>query len=114
MALIAAPSLLNAADQAKTGAVKANISVAASSVTSRFATINETATQAATAVITTLNSNNINPVNSANPAFTSNGTAAGSVVLTPDDPTDSITITGYDKTGTLILTKVINAPAINS
>lgn len=112
LALIAAPSLLNAADQAKNGAVKANISASASSVTSQFAlNTTQTATQSATSVVTALNANNTNPIDSANPAFSLTGTAPGSVVLTPNDATDQITITGYDKKSAVLLTKVIAAPS---
>lgn len=114
LALIAAPSLLNAADQAKSGAVKGNISAAASTVTSKFALdTTDTATTIASAVVTQLNTSNTNPVNSTNPAFATSGTSPGSVVLTGDNVNDNITITGYDKSGNLLLTKVINAPASN-
>ena len=114
LALIAAPTLLNAADQAKVGTVKANISSVSSSITSRFAlNSNETATQSATAVVTALNANNTNPINSANAAFALAGTAPGSVVLTPDDTAAQVTIKGYDKNSNVVLTKVIAAPSSN-
>ena len=72
LALIAAPSLLNAADQAKEGTVKANISAAASSVTSRIAldlsTTNTTA-DIADAIVTDLNAENKNPFDTTAVAF---------------------------------------------
>ena len=112
LALIAAPTLLNAADQAKNGAVKANISAAASSITSQFAlNTSNTATQSATAVVTTLNANNTNPIVSANAAFLIAGTAPGSVVITPNDALDQVTITGYDKNSAVLLTKIVAAPS---
>ena len=114
LALIAAPSLLNAADQAKDATVKANESAAASSVTSRFAlNTTDTATQIATAVATELNSENKNPVDAAAAAFATSGTAPGSVVITADDNADSIVITGYGKKGNLLITKTVKAPASN-
>lgn len=114
LALIAAPSLLNAADQAKDATVKANESAAASSVTSRFAlNTNDTATEIATAVVTELNAENKNPVDDADSAFATSGTVPGSVVVTADDGTDSIVITGYGKKGNLLVTKTVKAPASN-
>ncbi|MDD3149830.1 MAG: prepilin-type N-terminal cleavage/methylation domain-containing protein [Candidatus Gastranaerophilales bacterium] len=114
LALIAAPTLLNATDQAKEGTVKANISAAASSITSRFAlNTNDTATEIATAVADALNADNTNPIDDANAAFSTAGTAAGSVVLTGDNNTDTITIIGYDKNQAALLTKVVAAPADN-
>jgi len=114
LALIAAPSLLNAADQAKDATVKANISAAASSVTSRLAlNTTDTASETATAVADELNADNKNPIDVDNAAFATSGTAAGSVVLTADDATDSIVITGYDKDGSNLLTKTVKAPASN-
>jgi len=114
LALIAAPSLLNATDQAKEGTVKANVSAAASSVTSRFAlNTNDTATEIAQAVVDELSTNNTNPIDDANAAFDIAGTAAGSVVLAGDNGTDIITITGYDKDGAALITKTVSAPADN-
>lgn len=114
LALIAAPTLLNATDQAKEGTVKANVSAAASSITSRFAlNTNDSATDIATAVADELNANNINPMDDANAAFATTGTAAGSVVLAGDNTADVITITGYDKSQVSLITKVVAAPADN-
>jgi len=115
LALIAAPSLLNAADQAKDATVKANESAAASSVTSRFALNdnNDTASEIATAVADELNGENKNPVDATAVAFATGGTAPGSVVLTADDATDTIVITGYGKQGDLLVTKTVKAPASN-
>ena len=112
LALIAAPTMLNAADKAKDGAVKANVSAAASSVTSRFAlNTNETATEVADGVVGVLNPENENPMDDANAAFATSGTAAGSVVLAADDAANTITINGYDKNGASVLQKVVAAPA---
>ncbi|OGI04433.1 MAG: hypothetical protein A2287_07665 [Candidatus Melainabacteria bacterium RIFOXYA12_FULL_32_12] len=112
LALIAAPTLLNAADQARNGAVKANISAAASSVTSRFALNGtETATQVATNVAASLNTNNKNPITGTGAAYsTTAGAAEGIVTLVGTDATDSIEIKGYGVGGTELITKVINAP----
>lgn len=114
LALIAAPSLLNAADQAKDSVVKANESAAASSITSQFA-LNSTlaASAIATSVAGTLNGQNKNPVDATKAAFATTGTVAGSVVLTADDATDTIVVTGYGKKGDLLITKTIAAPAAN-
>ena len=114
LALIASPTLLNASDQAKNGTVKANVSAASSSVTSKFALeTTKTATEVADETVADLNTDNTNPIDSANPAFATSGTAAGSVVLTPDDANDLIVITGHDKNQAVILTKRIAAPANN-
>ena len=114
LALIAAPSLLNAADQARNATVMANESAAASSVTSRFAlNSSDAASVIADAIATELNAETTNPINDANPAFATAGTAPGSVVLTADDANDEIVITGYDKDGTLLVTKTVKAPASN-
>lgn len=114
LALIASPTLLNASDQAKNGTVKANVSAASSSVTSKFALeTTKTASDVADEVVADLNTDNTNPIDSANPAFATSGTAAGSVVLTPDDANDQIVITGHDKDQAVILTKRIAAPANN-
>lgn len=111
LALIAAPSLLNATDQAKEGTVKANVSAAASSITSRFALkTTEAASDVATNVVADLNTDNTNPIDDANPAFATGGTAAGSVVLAGDDATDTVTINGYDADGKSIITKRVAAP----
>lgn len=114
LALIAAPTLLNAADQAKEGTVKANVSAAASSVTGRFALkSDESATTVATTVVGQLNPENTNPINDANAAFATSGTAPGSVVLAGDNNTNSIVIRGYKKDGTVLITKTVEAPADN-
>ncbi len=114
LALIAAPTLLNAADQAKNATVKANVSAAASSVTSQFAlNSSDSATDIADTVTAALSANNTNPIDDANAVFATSGTAAGSVVLTGDNTTDQITIIGYDKDATVILTKVVAAPSDN-
>jgi len=111
LALIAAPMLLNATDQAKNGTVSANVSAASSSVTSRIALHSEeTATTVATNVANDLSADNTNPIDDGNAAFATSGTAAGSVVLTGNNTENSVTISGYDKNGNAFITKVINAP----
>lgn len=114
LALIAAPSLLNAADRAKEGTVKANVSAAASTATSKLALNdnNTAATTLAGEVITDLNDggNNKNPFD-VNAAPFADAAAAGAVVVTGDDAANSITVTGYAKDGTTVLiTKTVNAP----
>jgi len=117
LALIAAPSLLNAADRAKEGTVKANVSAAASTATSKLAlelTPTNLAGAIATDVIDDLNANgeNKNPVDDTIDAFGAAAAPGAVVVTAPDD--DTITITGYGKDGaTILLTKTINAPASN-
>jgi len=114
LALIAAPALLNAADEARNGAVRANVSAAASSVTSRMALSGGmTATQIATQVAGDLNANNSNPVTGvAQTAFSdAGGAAAGVVDITGDDNADTVTIVGYDKDSAALVTKVIAAPS---
>lgn len=114
LALIAAPALLNAADTAKAGAVKANVSAAASTVTSKFALkTTETAAEIITAVVAQLNVNNKNPFTGAAGPFVDGDTAAiGAVTLSDGGTTpDSIIIKGYGKTAaTLLVTKTINSP----
>ena len=118
LALIAAPTLLNAADQAKEGAVKANVSAAASSITSQFALHSDkTSALVASDVADALNSNNKNPfTNAANPFAIAANSGAGTVSLVAGvdaNGTDIITINGYKKDGTSIITKVVSAPADN-
>jgi type IV pilus assembly protein PilA len=114
LALIAAPSLLNATDEARNGTVKANVSAAASSVTSRFALKNtETPTEVAAAVVASLNTDNDNPINTAYSAFATSGTNPGSVVLVPDDTNDLIVITGYDSESHSLISKQVLAPQSN-
>ena len=113
LALIAAPALLNAADQAKAGAVKANMSAAASTVTSQFAlSTPQTAAQIATAVVAKLNDNNKNPYGTTDAPFSTSATAVTGVVTIVDGATtpDTIIIKGYGKDAALLLTKTISAP----
>lgn len=114
LALIAAPNLLNAADQSKDSVVKSNECAASSSIISLFA-LNSTlkASEIATAVVGILNAQNKNPVDVTKTAFATSGTVAGSVVLTANDATDTITITGYGKNGNLLLTKTVSASENN-
>jgi type IV pilus assembly protein PilA len=116
LALIAAPTLLNAADQAKNAAVKANVSAAASSITSRFALESASpATDIAGDVATALNINNKNPITgAADPFVAAASGAAGQVALSANDDTDAIDIIGYDKDGVALLTKTVAAPANNA
>ncbi|MDD3014125.1 MAG: prepilin-type N-terminal cleavage/methylation domain-containing protein [Candidatus Gastranaerophilales bacterium] len=113
LALIAAPSLLNAADQAKEGTVKANVSAAASSITSRFALkTSEAATTVASTIATQLNTDNKNPFDEANDAFSTTAVTEGTVNLTGDDTNGYITITGYGKDAASVITKkVYQAPS---
>lgn len=114
LALIAAPSLLNAADRAKEGTVKANVSAAASTATSKLAlelTAANTTADIVGDVITDLNAggDNKNPFDAALPAFAA-AAASGTVAVTALDA-DSIVIEGYAKDGTTVLIKkTINAP----
>lgn len=113
LALIAAPSLLNAADRAKEGTVKANVSAAASTASSKLAldlTTTNTTQDIVDDSIAELNDNgnNKNPVDDTADAFAA-AAAPGAVVLTATDA-DTITVVGYDKNGNALITKTLNAP----
>ena len=111
LALIAAPNLLDAVDQAKNAAVMANQRAAASSITTRFDLKGETiATDVAADVVAELNTESVNPIDDANPAFATAGTAPGSVVLAGDDANALILIIGYDKDGAMLFSKTMRAP----
>lgn len=112
LALIAAPTLLNAADQARNGTVLANVSAAASSVTSQFAlNSGQAATTVATTVATALNTNNQNPIDSTTTPFVAAASGTkGQVSLDADDTNNQVTIKGYDKGGAALITKVVAAP----
>jgi prepilin-type N-terminal cleavage/methylation domain-containing protein len=107
LALIAAPTLLNAADKAKEGAVKANVSSAASTVTTRLAVEEEDAPTAAATAVTQLNSAGTNddtaddaksPFNSEVNAFVSAASGgAGQVSLDGSESDDMVIIKGWDK-----------------
>ncbi len=117
LALIAAPTLLNAADKAKDAAVQGNVSAAATSVTSQFALdSSQTYSTMITNVVSDLNDTNTNPIDDAVDAFASSGTCSssvkGQVILTSDS--DSITITGCGIDGTAVITKTIQDPSVAS
>ncbi len=119
LALIAAPTLLNAADKAKDAAVQGNVSAAATSVTSQFAldSSQEYSTMISN-VVNDLNDggNNTNPIDDEVAAFADTGTCSssvkGQVILTSDD--DSITITGCDINGDGKFIKTIKDPSVAS
>ena len=118
LALIAAPTLLNAADKAKEGAVKANTSAAASTVIT-YLTVDEMPSDQAIAM-TIENLNNagtpdypdddaMSPFNREEYAF-GNSPGPGVVVLTPQD-LYTVNITAYGKDGVCIIAeKTITAP----
>ena len=125
LALIAAPTLLNAADKAKEGAVKANVSAAASTVTTQLTVVELDAADAATEATDDLNSagtddlddDAISPFAARGataaeaPAFEdSDSPAAGVVTLV--DAGEAVTITGYGKNSTALIgaTKTVSAP----
>ncbi len=118
LALIAAPSLLNAADRAKEGTVRANVSSAASTATSQLAldlSTTNTTENIAGSVVRDLNGDadkgqNENPFNPGAPAYV-NAASGGEgevAVSAPDD--SSILIIGYGKNGDEIIRKTVNAP----
>lgn len=116
LALIAAPTLLNAADQAKLGAVRANVSAAASTVTSQFAlNTTDTTAEIVDAVVAKLNTDNKNPITGAASPYASGATGtAGQVALEPTSDTDGtavIVIRGFDKAGAELIVKRVAAPA---
>lgn len=113
LALIAAPTLLNAADKAKEGAVKANVSAAASTVTTNLTIKGYSADQAALEAITNLNNGGtpddpsddaISPFDITLPAF-SDTPGPGVVTLKPSKY--AVEITGYNKA-----TEVINKKTV--
>ncbi len=117
LALIAAPTLLNAADKAKDAAVQGNVSAAATSVTSQFALdSSQTYSTMITNVVSDLNNSNTNPIDDSVDAFASSGTCSssvkGQVILTSDS--DSITISGCGIDGTEVIKKVIQDPSVAS
>ncbi|EKE02914.1 MAG: hypothetical protein ACD_20C00316G0012 [uncultured bacterium] len=110
LALIAAPTLLDAANRARNGAVQANVSAAASSITSRFATTTNTSEEIAAAVIANLNTNNVNPIAGSGAAYAASDTTEGTVTIVGDDTADAVTITGYGVGSAVLVTKVIESP----
>jgi len=121
LALIAAPTLLNAADKAKEGAVKANVSAAASTCTTRLAVNEEDGSTAASNAVTDLNGDTTSgakspfaPTAAAFLAATA-ATAAGQTTLagsgTSTTTTPLVDITGWGKVATTALVKkTIKAP----
>jgi len=112
LALIAAPSLLNASDTAKEGAVKGNVSAAASSITSRYAiNSSETAANVALNVTTDLNTDAKNPFNTTASAFSTTAKTEGTVnIANTSESPRTIVLTGYGKSAKAIITKTIKAP----
>ena len=120
--LIAAPTLLNAVDYAKEGAVKANTSVAAASVTTYLAVDELDADDAALEAAQSLNAagssdddadNAKSPFNTNIDAFVANDIGSpGQVLLTGTDGEFFVTITGLDKNAQAIqgVRKTIFAP----
>lgn len=115
LALIAAPALLNAVNDAKNAAVGANVNAAASSITSRFALNNdEKPSDTVTAVLDKLSTNK-DPIDSTKAAFVSGSAGeAGQVALQSDDTNSQIVIHGFDRKGNEFLTKTVAAPADNN
>lgn len=123
LALIAAPTLLNAADKAKEGAVKANVSAAASTVTTRLTVEEEDADDAADAATDNLNTagtaddeddDSVSPFDSTADAYVAADApeAAGQVTLEGTDGEYAVTITGYDKNSEALTgaKKTVSAP----
>lgn len=124
LALIAAPTLLNAADKAKEGAVKANVSAASSTVTTRLAVEEENAGTASSTSVNMLNNagtaDNVNddaksPFDSTVNAFVEgSGGAKGQVAIGAaggDDAGYAVTISGLGKDGTTVIaSKTVRAP----
>jgi type IV pilus assembly protein PilA len=113
LALIATPSMLNAAERSKQAAVKANVSAAVSSITSQYA-VNSTidVAQITADVVADLNNSSKNPYDPTAVSFV-DGNAAAMGAVTLDSSTDGqITVTGYGKdAATVLVTKVVEAPA---
>lgn len=124
LALIAAPTLLNAADRAKEGAVKANSSSAASTVTTYLAVGDADGPMdgdtAASTAITDLNNGGDatadtdddakSPFDATLAAY-ADAAGVGIVTLVGDADENFVTITGYGKDGsTALVTKTVRAP----
>lgn len=122
LALIAAPTLLNAADKAKEGAVKANVSAAASTVTTRLAVEEENGSTAATTATNQLNNAGTSdtaddaksPFNSTIDAFVAaTDGGKGQTSLDGSTSADAVTIKGWGKQGNAadpITAKTVRAP----
>jgi prepilin-type N-terminal cleavage/methylation domain-containing protein len=120
LALIAAPTLLNAADKAKEGAVKANVSAAASTVTTRLAVNEEDGAVAAATATDNLNGTDTSdaaddsksPFNTTVNAFVAaDAGSKGQVSLDGAADTYQVTIKGWGKDGTTaIAAKTVKAP----
>lgn len=114
---IAAPTLLNAADKAREGAVKANVSAAASTIAT-FLTVKEyPADQASAEAIKELNDSGtpddktddaISPFDEDLPAY-SDTPGPGVVTLEPVD-NNTVVITGYNKVTEVIDKKTVQIP----
>lgn len=107
LALLATPILLNIVDTSKTGIVRGNINVAASSINAEFASETpQLPSQIATKIAAELNSKHTNPIDKANPAFVDHADSSpGTVVLWSDNSAESVSIQGYDKKSRPILDK---------
>lgn len=120
LALIAAPTMLNAADKAKDGAVKANVSAAASTATTHLTVNEEVATDAAANSVNDLNAAGTpddtaddakSPYNKDVDAFVEGSTgSAGQVALDGDDTNESVTIIGFGKDASALMTKSVSPP----
>jgi type IV pilus assembly protein PilA len=112
LALIATPSMLNAAERSKQAAVKANVAAAVSSITSQYA-VNSTieVDQIAASVTTELLKSGQNPYDSDTPAFAVGSSGAIGQVTLDDGTSGQITVTGYGKdASTVLVQKVVEAP----
>lgn len=123
LALIAAPTLLNAADKAKEGAVRANVSAGSSSVTTQLTVEDRDAADSATNSVSDLNSQGTtgtdddakSPFNTSENAFVdgSAAEAGGQVTLDGAAGEYTVTVTGWNKAGDAALTgatKTVSAP----
>lgn len=121
LALIAAPTLLNAADKAKEGAVKANVSAAASTVTTYLTVDEMDAACAAGEAVDNLNAagttddsndDSKSPFDSDEDAYVEgNSGSAGQVALDGTAGEYAVTIIGVGKDGsTAVVTKTVSAP----
>ncbi len=107
--LFLSPKVFNSQEDLKKASVRANVSMAVSSVKSIFALKDETSmTKIADIVTETLNKTSKNPFNKNIEAYKVNSVSKGSVVFVADDKNDFITIKGYaDSIEAPILMEVI-------
>ena len=111
LALFFAPQFLTSDEQRQESTIRANVSIAASALTSHFALkTGARAEEIADFVANNLNKTTKNPVIRQEKAFSMNSVSQGTVVFVPDNEKKLIEIKGYCKdTANPLLTKTIRS-----